>query len=91
MGLATALFGYSERQDKVIQYETQLTVTNPKGKRSTRTERWVDYLFSKKPVSPGSWKFEVDYQGRGGSLDKYEVHYNKQTERVRREVGGIRR
>lgn len=81
MGLGTTLIGYSERQDKVIQYETHLAVTNSKGKQSATTEHWVDYLFSKKPTSPGSWKFEIDYRGRGGSLDQYEVHYDKQAQR----------
>jgi hypothetical protein len=81
MGLATTLIGYSERQDRVIQYQTHLIVSEAKRKRTTTTEYWTDYLFSKKPASPGSWKFEIDYRGRGGSLDKYEVHYDKQTER----------
>ena len=81
MGLGTMLIGYSERQDKVIQYQTHLTVTDSKGKRSSTTELWSDYLFSKKPTAPAKWKFEIDYRGRGGSLDKYEVHYDKQAER----------
>lgn len=81
MGLATTLIGYSERQDKVIQYQTHLVVSDSKQKRSTTTEDWTDYLFSKKPASPGSWKYEIDYRGRGGSLDKYEIHYDKQAER----------
>lgn len=80
MGLATTLIGYSERQDKVIQYQTQLAVTDSKRKRSVTTEYWTDYLFSKKAKVPGSWKYEVDYRGRGGSLDKYEIHYDKQAE-----------
>ena len=81
MGLATTLIGYSERQDKVIQYQTHLNVNDSKGKRSTTTESWTDYLFSKKPTRPGSWKYEIDYRGRGGVLAKYEIHYDKQTER----------
>jgi hypothetical protein len=81
MGLATTLLGYSEHQDKVIQYQTHLVVNGAKGKRSTTTEYWTDYLFSEKPTSPGSWKYEIDYRGRGGSLDKYEIHYDKQAER----------
>lgn len=81
MGLATTLIGYSERQDKVLQYQTHLAVTDPTGKRSNTTEQWTDYLFSKKPAGPANWKYEIDYRGRGGSLDKYEVHYDKQAER----------
>jgi hypothetical protein len=81
MGLSTTLIGYSERQDKVIQYETHLSVKDSSGKGSSKTEHWVDYLFSKKPTAPGAWKYEIDYRGRGGSLDQYEVHYDKQSER----------
>jgi hypothetical protein len=81
MGLGTTLIGYSEGQDKVIQYQTRLSTKDAKGKRSTKTQRWVDYLFSKKPVSPGLWKYEIDYRGRAGDLDQYEVHYDKQSER----------
>jgi hypothetical protein len=81
MGLATTLIGYSERQDKVIQYQTHLVVDDSKRKRSTTTEYWTDYLFSKKPTNRGSWRYEIDYRGRGGSLDKYEIHYDKQAER----------
>jgi hypothetical protein len=81
MGLGTTLIGYSERQDKVIQYQTRLNTKDSKGKRSTRTQSWVDYLFSKKPVSPGLWKYEIDYRGRAGDLERFEVRYNKQAER----------
>jgi hypothetical protein len=81
MGLATTLIGYSERQDKVVQYEVRLTGAKSKGKRSVTTGCWTDYLFSKKPASPGFWRYEIDYRGRGGSLAKYEIHYDKQAER----------
>ncbi|MEY2561867.1 MAG: hypothetical protein QOH88_60 [Verrucomicrobiota bacterium] len=81
MGLATTLIGYSEHQDKVVQYQTHLSIRDSKGKKSDRTERWTDYLFSKEAQSPGVWKFEIDYRGRGGVLAKYDVHYDKKTER----------
>jgi hypothetical protein len=81
MGLETALFGYSEKQDRVIQYPVSLATTGPGGEKTTRVHNWVDYLFSKGPAAPGLWKFEIDYTGRGGSLDAYEVRYNSQAER----------
>jgi hypothetical protein len=81
VGLATTLIGYSERQDKVIQYQTHLVVNDSKRKRSTTTEYWTDYLFREKPTNRNSWKYEIDYRVRGGSLDKYEIHYDKQAER----------
>ena len=38
-------------------------------------------------MSPGSWKYEIDYRGRGGSLDKYEIRYDKQAERFEGKLG----
>jgi hypothetical protein len=43
--------------------------------KATRTILWVDYLFSQRPVSPGYWQYAIDYRGRAGSLDTYEVRY----------------
>ena len=50
------------------------------GKRSQETLYWADYLFNRKPVSPGHWNYEIDYRGRGGSLDKWVVNYNSANE-----------
>ncbi|HEY7181964.1 MAG TPA: hypothetical protein VIC84_11120, partial [Blastocatellia bacterium] len=79
VGLATTLIGYSERRDRVIQYPIYLKVEDDDG-RSTELSRWCDYLFTEEPTSPGRWKYEVDYRGRGGSLDKYEIRYDVQKE-----------
>jgi hypothetical protein len=75
MGLATALFGYSESLDRVIQYDVALE-TDFNGEKTSGVFEWVDYLFSKEQTAPGRWKYEIDYRGRAGSLDSYEVHYN---------------
>lgn len=74
MGLPTTLIGYSEPQDKVMQYPVELTVLAGH-KSTTATVLWVDYLFSKPPQRPGFWRYAIDYRGRGGTLDEYEVHY----------------
>ena len=37
------------------------------------TEVWVDYLFSEKPVQPGHWKYHIDYGGRGGCDELYDL------------------
>src|SRR6185436_10637113 len=79
MGLLTTLIGYSEWQDRVIQYQVHLDVEGDYGHR-TELLTWCDYLFSKKPMSPGHWKYEIDYRGRGGSLGKYEIRYDAQHE-----------
>jgi hypothetical protein len=75
MGLQTSLVGYSEKQDRVIRYPVKLEVIEG-AKQSERTAFWADYLFNKKPLRPGYWKYEVDYTGRGGTLDAWEVRYN---------------
>ena len=81
MGLETALFGYSEKSDRVIQYPVSLETTDAEGKKSAQVFMWADYLFSKGPVAPGRWEYEVDYRGRGGTLDRYAVRYNAAAER----------
>ena len=79
MGLETALFGYSERKDRVIQYPISLEVIDNK-RVTRRTQMWADYLMSEKPDANGYWKYEVDYRGRGGSLEKWEVKYVRASE-----------
>jgi hypothetical protein len=75
MGLETTLIGYSEKQDKVFQYQTELEI---EGKKSN--EFWVDYLFGHKPNKQGVWKYQIDYRGRAGALEKYEIRYDKKRE-----------
>lgn len=75
MGLETSLIGYSEKQDKLMQYQTEL-----KTQQGTRTQYWTDYLFTQQANKQGIWQYEIDYRGRAGSLDKYDIHYDKQRE-----------
>lgn len=79
MGLQTTLIGYSPPRDKVIQYPIQLEVRE-EGKKVKQISHWCDYLFGKKSKTPGFWKYEIDYRGRGDSLDKYEIKYNPEKE-----------
>ena len=30
-------------------------------------------LINKVVLRPGHWKYDIDYSGRGGTLDKYEI------------------
>lgn len=80
MGLQTTLIGYSESQDRVIQYPIMLKAHHD-GKQTLEISQWLDYLFSEKPIAPGHWKYEVDYRGRGGWLERYDIRYNARTER----------
>ena len=41
----------------------------------------MDYLFAQKPVRPGNWSYKIDYTGRGGTLDSYDVHYDPSREK----------
>jgi len=75
MGLETTLIGYSAKQDKVIQYEAEL-----KTEEGTAKLFWIDYLFGHKPDKKGVWKYDIDYRGRGGALEKYEFRYDKKRE-----------
>lgn len=79
MGLGTSLIGYSEKTDRVVQYP--LLLQPPAGtNQAVQTMYWIDYLFSKKPVRPGYWNYEIDYRGRGGPLEKWNIRYNAEKE-----------
>jgi hypothetical protein len=90
MGLQTSTVGYSSKQDRVIQYKVELSCRAKKmvegrgivaaGRASTNTTSWADYLFAEKPSKPGRWSYEIDYTGRGGTLDTYNVHYDPSRE-----------
>jgi hypothetical protein len=75
MGLDTTLIGYSPRLDRVIQYP--IIVSDEGG---TRTVYWLDYLFAKKPISSGRWRYEIDYRGRDGTLDSFDIKYEPKTQ-----------
>jgi hypothetical protein len=94
MGLPTTLIGYSVAQDRVIQYRAEIEVTEfeqkingdklgqrrRSGKPKVEDQVWIDYLFSEKPVRPGHWKYKIDYSGRGGCDDSYDLRYNQARE-----------
>ena len=60
--LMTALFGFSERQHKVIQYDAHLLCFRG-GKATKEVWSWVDYLFVEKALRPGQWDYTIQYQG----------------------------
>jgi hypothetical protein len=75
MGLETTLIGYNPKQDKVIQYQTELKTSEGISK-----EYWIDYFFGQKANKQGVWKYEIDYRGRAGALEKYEFRYDRKRE-----------
>lgn len=80
MGLQTTLIGYSAGQDKVIQYRVNLSVNGEDNQPRTQNLHWADYLFSIEPCGRGFWRYEIDYRGRGGSLNTFRVSYNRRKE-----------
>jgi hypothetical protein len=50
------------------------------GKPKVEAQVWIDYLFSEKPVRPSHWKYRIDYSGRGGCDDSYDLRYNQAQE-----------
>lgn len=75
MGLPSTLIGYSEKQDKVFQYQAEL-----KTSEGTTKQTWIDYFYGHNSDKKGVWKYEIDYRGRGGALEKYEFRYDKEKE-----------
>jgi hypothetical protein len=71
VGLRTALIGYSRRRDHVVWYPV---IVN--GKR----QLWVDSWLTHAPVAPGRWRYSLNYQGRGGAGDAYDIHYEPNLE-----------
>lgn len=80
MGLETTLLGYSDRLDRLVQYPVDLDIT-VLGNRRKKTQVWVDYLFLKTPIRAGVWHYEIDYRGRGGCLDVYDIKFQLKRER----------
>jgi len=86
MGLMTTAIGYSVKQDGLIQYQIELKSRTQEivegrgivdvGKATVDTTSWIDYLFAEEPAEPGHWSYEIDYRGRGGALDSYDIRYD---------------
>jgi len=82
MGLQTTLIGYSRHQDRVIHYP--LEIKYRRGEKAwAKKSLWLEYIFAKKPITPGHYSFEVDYRGRGGSVQSYVISYDQSLERFR--------
>jgi hypothetical protein len=69
-----------DRLDRLVQYTVDLNITLL-GKRRKKTKTWVDYLFAEAPIRAGEWHYEIDYRGRGGCLDVYDIKYQSERER----------
>jgi hypothetical protein len=73
----TELIGYSEKQDKVIQYPIYLKGMWWDGLNPTLL--WLDRFLLQKPVSPGVWKYTLEYNS--GVVFKLAIRYDPGRER----------
>ncbi|MGA2134722.1 MAG: hypothetical protein ABSH50_20750 [Bryobacteraceae bacterium] len=79
----TSLFGYSKSRDRVIQYPIHLTQRD--GDAVTfRDSPWLDHFMLQKPISPGCWKWQQQYQE--GCLTHFDIRYNRVKESFAGEV-----
>jgi hypothetical protein len=75
-GPRTMVFGYSQRQDRVILYQFLLR-DQPSGKQDT--EVWMLRFTFQKPASPMHWRYD-DWSNSGGDT-KYDFRYVQELER----------
>jgi hypothetical protein len=82
-------------QDKVIQYPAEIAVREfelkmtgdrlgsrrGRAKPRVETQFWIDYLLAEEPIQPGHWKYAIDYRGRAGCNDSYDLRYDPVRER----------
>lgn len=88
LGCSSTLFGYSPNQDKVINYDIRLQVSDfnaHKGIPDTdttyeRLSKWIDHAFCFRFNAKGELNYSMDYRGRGGNWDRYQLKYNKEAE-----------
>jgi hypothetical protein len=66
-GIASgSVFGYSTRSDEAVQYPVLVVETG----EQPRIEQWIMQVFSRKPASPGHWRFT--WRIGHGSEDIYD-------------------
>jgi len=77
--VATQLIGYSQRQDRVIQYPIDLKGQWYEGRDPTLF--WLDRFLLEKPTPEGVWKYSRHYNS--GDTATFEIRYDAVSERFR--------
>jgi hypothetical protein len=72
----TQLIGYSERQDRVVQYPIRLK-GGWEGRRDP-TLLWLDHFALQKPVAAGIWHYTRNYNS--GSMATFDIRYDADAE-----------
>jgi hypothetical protein len=74
--VVTQLIGYSQRQDRVIQYAIHLKGEWYEGRDPILL--WLDSFLLQKPVRPGEWKYIRHYNS--GASATFEIRYDESGE-----------
>jgi len=79
MGTESTLIGYSLKQDKLLWYPINIKCMEKDNKNNIVTEQlkyyWLGYTFTYKFANK-KLVYEIDFRGRGGSLQKYNLVYD---------------
>jgi hypothetical protein len=76
--MLTTLIGYSERQDKIIQYPINVTYEGQGAGSQPPVMYWAESLFLKKPIRRGFWRYTLAFPG--GPQEDWEVRYSSEDE-----------
>ena len=83
MTCESALFGYSKKQDRLIKFEFDIKqIANDSAGNEiiyNISPDWLGYTFSMK-FKNKKLKYQIDYRGRGGCLDKFDLEYDSEHE-----------
>jgi hypothetical protein len=71
--VATSIYGFSHQRDSLVQYPFDLTFLS-RGKVEHETRHWLDHFATEKPLSPGYWKYSLDYNS--GERSTYEIRFD---------------
>ena len=87
--LAAAALVFAACGTGVHEHALDVSLSDPSGRlgagpweasvfdgRMGRSEGWADDVFAKEPVAPGTFRFEIDYSGRGGCREARDVRWD---------------
>ena len=80
--MPSTLVGYSERRDRVIWYEVDLTVED-EGDRSHRTAHWLYGLFTPTSKPRSQWRYANRFPEEPPRLYRFDIRYDRKAERYR--------
>ncbi len=84
VGKSSTLIGYNEKEDilKWYQWHVDWKETGLNGKDSAYSsiEQWINEAMICPFEKDGTKNYEYDYRGRGGSVMRYYLRYNKATD-----------